>query len=59
MAYGCVRDFSGVYGTIRVCTGVYGTIRMAYGCEKHYTEWYGWLTGVKNTIRNSTDGLRV
>jgi hypothetical protein len=28
---------------------------MAYGCEKHCTEWYGWLTGVKNTIRNGME----
>ena len=34
-------------------------IEIAYGCEKHYTEWYGWLTGVRNTVRNGTDGLRV
>ena len=28
---------------------------MAYGCEKHYAECYGWLTGVKTIIRNGTE----
>ena len=39
-------------------TGVKNTMRNgteAYGCEKHNTEWYGWLTGVKDTIWNGTD----
>jgi hypothetical protein len=31
------------------------TVRKGTDDENHHTEEYGWLTGVKNTVRNGTD----
>ena len=53
-----LRVWKTLYRMIRMAYGVKIIIRKATDDENHHTEGYGWLTGVKNTIRNDTDSLR-